>query len=148
MGLCHEDRCRASSRPESQPSAQKLPGRHTIKVQRAGEALLSEIQLAESAKRGYLLTRDSNYLIEFKQSTRAVPRLFTELNDLVADNTEQQARLEALGPVIDDKVDEMDETLELDKQGERVRAIEDRRVRDGLHAVHQDESGQLEIGGA
>ena len=97
---------------------------HTIKVQRAGEALLSEIQLAESAKRGYLLTRDSNYLIEFNQSSGAIPRLFTELNDLVADNTEQQARLEALGPVIDDKVDEMDETLELDKQGERVRAIE------------------------
>lgn len=97
---------------------------HTIKVQQSGEALLSEIQLAESAKRGFLLTGDSDYLIEFNQSTGAVPRLFEQLSDLVADDTEQGARVETLGPLIDTKLAEMEDTLELNQRGERVQAIE------------------------
>jgi len=96
---------------------------HTIKVQKAGEALLSEIQLAESAKRGYLLTGDSDYLNEFNQSSGAIPRLFETLSDLVADNSDQVSRLETLGPLIDAKLAEMDETLEFDQQGERTEAL-------------------------
>ena len=96
---------------------------HTIKVQQAGEALLSEVQLAESAKRGYLLTQDSDYLIEFNQSTGAIPRLFQELSDLVADNSDQGSRLDTLGPLVDAKLAEMDQTLELDQRGERTEAL-------------------------
>jgi len=96
---------------------------HTVKVQKAGEALLSEIQLAESAKRGYLLTGDSDYLNEFNQSSGAIPRLFETLSDLVADNSDQVSRLETLGPLIDAKLAEMDETLEFDQQGERTEAL-------------------------
>ncbi|ODS03797.1 hypothetical protein AUC71_07630 [Methyloceanibacter marginalis] len=96
---------------------------HTIKVQQAGEALLSEVQLAEGAKRGYLLTRDSDYLIEFNQSTATIPRLFVELGDLVADNSEQGARLDKLGPLVDAKLAEMDDTLALDQRGDRADAI-------------------------
>ena len=96
---------------------------HTVKVQQAGEALLSEVQLAEGAKRGYLLTRDSDYLIEFNQSTATIPRLFEELEDLVADNSEQGARLDKLGPLVDAKLAEMDDTLALDQRGDRADAI-------------------------
>jgi signal transduction histidine kinase len=96
---------------------------HTIKVQQAGEGLLSEIQVAEGAKRGYLLTGDTDYLNEFNQSSGAIPGLFEKLNNLVADNTDQGARLEALEPLIEAKLDEMDQTLELDQQGERTEAL-------------------------
>gem|GEM_PF-323942 len=96
---------------------------HTVKVQQAGEALLSEIQLAEGAKRGYLLTRDSDYLNEFNQSSGAIPRLLEELSDLVADNSDQSLRLETLGPLVDAKLAEMDHTLELNQRGERTEAL-------------------------
>jgi len=96
---------------------------HTVKVQQAGEALLSEIQLAEGAKRGYLLTGDSDYLNEFNQSSGAIPRLLGELSDLVADNGDQGLRLETLGPLVDAKLAEMDQTLELDQRGERTEAL-------------------------
>lgn len=96
---------------------------HTVKVQQAGEALLSEIQLAEGAKRGYLLTRDSDYLNEFNQSSGAIPRLLGELSDLVADNSDQGLRLETLRPLVDAKLAEMDDTLELDQRGERTEAL-------------------------
>ncbi|HUU24294.1 MAG TPA: CHASE3 domain-containing protein [Methyloceanibacter sp.] len=97
---------------------------HTVKVQQAGEALLSEIQLAESAKRGYLLTRDSDYLNEFNQSSGAIPRLVEELSVLVADNSDQALRLETLRPLVETKLTEMDDTLELDQRGERTQALE------------------------
>jgi len=97
---------------------------HTVKVQQAGEALLSEVQLAEGAKRGYLLTRDSDYLIEFNQSTATIPRLLEELELLVADNSEQGDRLDKLGPLVDAKLAEMDDTLALDQRGDRADAIE------------------------
>lgn len=89
---------------------------HTIKVQQAGEALLSEIQLAESAKRGYLLTEESDYLNEFNQSTGAIPRLLEDLGNLVADNSDQGSRLETLGPLVNAKLAEMDDTLALDQR--------------------------------
>jgi signal transduction histidine kinase len=97
---------------------------HTVKVQQAGEALLSEIQLAESAKRGYLLTRDADYLNEFNQSSGAIPHLFENLSGLVSDNGDQSARLVALRPTVDAKLKEMDETLALDQQGLRPEALD------------------------
>jgi signal transduction histidine kinase len=97
---------------------------HTIKVQQAGEALLSEIQLAESAKRGYLLTRDSDYLNEFNQASGAIPRLFEDLNGLVTEGTEQRSRLDVLRPTIDAKLAEMDDTLALDQQGLREESLD------------------------
>lgn len=96
---------------------------HTIKVQQAGEALLSEIQLAESAKRGYLLTEESDYLNEFNQSTGAIPRLLEDLGNLVADNSDQGSRLETLGPLVNAKLAEMDQTLALNQRGERTEAL-------------------------
>ena len=97
---------------------------HTVKVQEAGEALLSEVQLAESAKRAYLLTGDSDYLNEFNQSSGAIPRLFDELSGLISDNSDQGRRLATLEPVIDAKLSEMDQTLELDQQAKRTEALE------------------------
>jgi len=97
---------------------------HTVKVQEAGEALLSEVQLAESAKRAYLLTGDSDYLNEFNQSSGAIPRLFDELSGLISDTSDQGRRLATLEPVIDAKLSEMDQTLELDQQAKRTEALE------------------------
>jgi signal transduction histidine kinase len=96
---------------------------HTIKVQQVGEALLSEIQLAESAKRGYLLTEDSDYLNEFHQSTGAIPHLLEALGDLVAGNSDRGSRLDTLEPLVNAKLAEMDQTLALNQRGERTEAL-------------------------
>lgn len=68
---------------------------------------------AESAQRGYLLTGDDSYLIPWHQAVAAVPRLQGDLERLTADNSGQQARLALLGQVIQSKMSELAQTIDL-----------------------------------
>jgi signal transduction histidine kinase/CheY-like chemotaxis protein len=96
---------------------------HTIEVQQTAETLLSELQAAESAKRGYLLTGDKDYVTSFVQASGNVPGLLESLRKLTADNPAQQTRLFASEPLIDTKLEEMKHTLSLDGEGRREEAI-------------------------
>ena len=108
---------------------------HTIRVESTAEALLSDLQSSESAKRGYLLTQESDYLTDFGRSVATVPDLLDELHQLTADNPSQRTRLFALEPLISAKVSEMRRTLELDQRGERDQAIDIIRSAQGKKLV-------------
>jgi signal transduction histidine kinase/CheY-like chemotaxis protein len=108
---------------------------HTIRVESTAEALLSDLQSSESAKRGYLLTEESDYLTDFARSVATLPGLLDDLHELTADNPAQRTRLFALEPLISAKVTEMRRTLELDQKGEREQAIDIIRSTQGKKLV-------------
>ena len=128
---------------------------HTIQVESTAEALLSDLQSSESAKRGYLLTQESDYLTEFGRAVATLSGLLDNLHQLTADNPSQRTRLFALEPLISAKVAEMRRTLELDQKGDREQALNIIRsaqgkklvqtIRDELFAFLQTERDLLRM---
>jgi CHASE3 domain sensor protein len=65
----------------------------------AQSRLLRSIIDQETALRGYLLSRDSQFLQPYHSAEASVPGLFDQLRRETADNPEQQKQLEAVGRV-------------------------------------------------
>lgn len=79
---------------------------------------------AETGQRGYLLTGEARYLGPFE---RAQPRLrsdIAELRGLLATDSKQLATLNELSAVIDAKMAELSETIDLAKTGRRDAAMQ------------------------
>ncbi len=73
--------------------------RHTLEVLLQSERLVSLLQDAEIAQRGYLLTGAEHYLETYQQAHRDLGGTLSALRELTADNGEQQVRLDALEPL-------------------------------------------------
>ena len=72
---------------------------------------------AEAGKRGYLYTGDVRYLFPYKDAiARLAPQLDT-IAKLTADNPRQQALIPGLRNLVNEKVFEMAETIELYQAG-------------------------------
>src|SRR5215210_4486068 len=65
---------------------------HTLEVEQQIEAVLAQVQDAETRQRGYLLTAEGNYLRAFRQAVEETWTQFRELRRLTADNPEQGQR--------------------------------------------------------
>jgi signal transduction histidine kinase/CheY-like chemotaxis protein len=96
---------------------------HTLEVRRQADALLSDIQVAESSQRGYLLSNDSLYLAPYNGALRDARDSFAALDSLTADNAIQQTRLVALKPLVDAKFGELQNTVALAQSGEKDQAL-------------------------
>jgi signal transduction histidine kinase len=70
------------------------------------------VRSAESGQRGYLLTGKDAYLGPYESSLGRISFLEGELQRLTADDPDQQARLAALAPVVQRKLEEMAQTLQ------------------------------------
>ncbi len=66
--------------------------------------LLSDIQDAETGARGFVLTGREQYLAPVESAKTDLDRNFAELRAATADNPRQQERLDALQPLIDEKL--------------------------------------------
>lgn len=111
-------------------------------------ALISSVKDAETGQRGYLLTRDTRYLDPYR---RALASLRTQEADLLAEakiGRLPRADAEALIGLVDDKLDELDETIQvartrgqpaavaLVRSGQGKAAMEKIRARaDGIRAA-------------
>jgi len=127
---------------------------HTHEVQTAISRVLSTLQDAETGQRGYLLTNDISYLEPF---TSAIGRLDSELSilqQLTIDNSIQQARLERAYPLVESKLEELRNTIELmNTQGQKsalnlVKTNSGKETMDALRAIlkeMRDEEGKLLI---
>jgi signal transduction histidine kinase len=126
---------------------------HSLEVRQTEAQLFSLLQDAETGQRGYLLTEDQAYLAPYRAARKELPPLRRHLADLVADNAGQQARLQALLPLFDSKMDELRRTVDLFQAGQRqealamVRTDEGRqlmtRIRAGVAAFDQAELALL-----
>jgi methyl-accepting chemotaxis protein len=84
---------------------------HQVRIDLAG--LMSELKDAETGQRGYLLTGTDSYLEPYATALREIRNTLAEAVSLTADNPHQQRRLAALSPLIDSKLAELKETIDL-----------------------------------
>ena len=118
------------------------------------ESFFSEMKDAETGQRGYLLTGKDEYLEPYGTAVRAVPVQFEELRKLTSDNPSQQSHIETLRSLIDAKLAELRETIELRRtrgaeqaiavvSSDRGKQIMD-RIRVVIQAMKADELSLLD----
>lgn len=88
---------------------------HSLQVRDKLGELLAKLTDAETGQRGYVITGEERFLEPYSGASQAVSQEMNDLRKLTADNSSQQQRLDALGPLITDKFDELQETIDLRK---------------------------------
>jgi PAS domain S-box-containing protein len=79
-------------------------------------ALLSSLKDAETGQRGFLLTGEERYLEPYRHAVTEVPALLDKLAVLMASRRpEQAARLERMRPLIRGKLDELGDTIRVQR---------------------------------
>jgi signal transduction histidine kinase/CheY-like chemotaxis protein len=96
---------------------------HTFEVQSEFQSLLNNLRTAENAQRGYLLTENDPYLLPFEATKARIAPLLDGLRQLTADDPNQQARLARLDPLLKSRIELMDRTIAMTKQGQRDQAV-------------------------
>jgi two-component system sensor histidine kinase/response regulator len=88
---------------------------HTHEVLTKLESVLSVLKDVETGQRGYLITGDVQYLEPYDAAISKLKRVYEEVKDLTKDNPGQQGRLDLVMPLIEKKLAELRETIELRK---------------------------------
>jgi methyl-accepting chemotaxis protein len=86
---------------------------HTHQVRLELADLLSELKDAETGQRGFLITADDSYLVPYQSALGSIKSTLDDLRKLTVDNPDQQRRLAALSPVIDVKLAELKQAIDL-----------------------------------
>ena len=105
---------------------------HSLEIRQVQADLFSAVQDAETGQRGYLLTGDLNYLAPLEGSRARIGSLEAKLQRLTRDEPPQQARLDRLGVLIDAKMNELDRTVSLRRQGRANEALALVNTHEGL----------------
>jgi len=92
------------------------------------------LQQVESSQRGFIITQDEAYLAPFNAARDRVMPLYEELREDVAGKPKYRDRVEALGPALQQKLDELDETIAL---------VRDDRMADAVAVVRTDRGRQI-----
>ncbi|MBB5746627.1 sensor histidine kinase [Brevundimonas variabilis] len=106
-------------------------------VRRAGRTLLISLQQAESAQRGFLLTGQASFLVDYQTAERMAFTRLDELEDRIAGDTVGEAAIEGLEASIRAKFTEMNATLDASRAGRVGQAIT--RVRSGRGKALMDD---------
>ena len=96
---------------------------HTQEVIAETGAVLSSLKDAETGQRGFLLTREEQYLTPHAEAKRALPTEIRTLRRLAADNPVQRARVDTLETLTTQKMAEIDQTIAIARNGEVTRAL-------------------------
>jgi methyl-accepting chemotaxis protein len=75
--------------------------------------LTSVLKDAETGQRGYLLTGDDAYLEPYRLADASISNVIKQLRELTADNPAQTHRLEQVMPLIQSKMAELKQTIDL-----------------------------------
>ncbi len=86
---------------------------HTYLVRTEIANLQSELKDAETGQRGYIITGDDSYLEPYRSALDAITATLGDVRKLTADNPDQQRRLALLPPLIDGKLTELKQTIDL-----------------------------------
>jgi methyl-accepting chemotaxis protein len=86
---------------------------HTYQVRTGLADLLSTLKDAETGQRGYIITGDDGYLQPYTSGARQAKTLIDAVRTLTADNPDQQRRFATLASVIDAKLAELAQTIDL-----------------------------------
>ena len=111
---------------------------HTIEVENQINALLLEIRRAESAARGYLLTRGPEFLADHDAAVAAVRPDLDTLAQLTADNPRQVDHVVRLRSAIAARLNQFARQIQFVKQGDEAGAttlVRDVAVRDATTSI-------------
>ncbi len=97
---------------------------HTHEVLDAIADLGIAIRDAETGQRGYLLTQDETYLAPYHAALGQVSLLQGDLQRLTADNQSQQAAIRTLGPLLQRKLEELGQSIQIDRDRGLESALE------------------------
>jgi methyl-accepting chemotaxis protein len=86
---------------------------HTYQVLDQIAALNSSLKDAETGQRGFVITGEEGYLAPYTGALSALSAEQQALRTLTADNPQQQQRLDQLAPLIDAKLAELKNTIDL-----------------------------------
>ncbi len=86
---------------------------HSQEVVITLERMLSTLKDAETGQRGYLLTGSASYLQPYNSAIAQIYQRVEQLQTLTSDNAGQQQRLAILQPLINEKLSELDQTIQL-----------------------------------
>lgn len=78
---------------------------------------------AETGQRGFLLTNKSEYLLPYENAIKAIPESFNELEKTLYDQPDQLQRLKIAESLIDGKLKELKETIQLKKANKSNEAV-------------------------
>ncbi|MCC5604722.1 response regulator [Nostoc favosum] len=86
---------------------------HTYQVLSQLEDLNLQLTNAETGQRGYIITGEQRYLEPYNAAIQVLNQKVRELQRLTADNPKQQQQIDILQPLITDKLNELQETIDL-----------------------------------
>ncbi|ONN63891.1 response regulator [Herbaspirillum sp. VT-16-41] len=108
---------------------------HTMQVREQLQNLVSTLKDAETSQRGFLLTGTESYLSPYNQARAALPGEITRLRELIVDNPDQVKRLSQVERVVNDKMEELAETITRRRNGDAAGAL----------AVVQSDRGKMSM---
>ncbi|TLU71390.1 CHASE3 domain-containing protein [Lichenicoccus roseus] len=111
----------------------RIWSQHTEEVLGAIQSLNVAAHDAETGQRGYLLTGDDDYLLPYEQALGRVTFLQGDLQRLTADNAVEQDRLRQLSPILQRKLEELAQTVQLKRDGSTDEAMRIVQTKAGLH---------------
>lgn len=104
---------------------------HTLLVQQELSNWLSAAQDLETGQRGYLLTRNPQYLEPYQSARKSLGRIHSDLKELVGDSPQQLATVEAIDKTLQERLAVIDRNLaEIDTS--REEAPKDQAAGNGL----------------
>jgi CHASE3 domain sensor protein len=128
---------------------------HTQKVRHDLAELLIQLVNAETGQRGFVITAKDEFLEPYNEALGTIDKNFAELRQLTIDNPGQTRRLDALRPLIDSKLLEMKNRIELRRTGSFEAAAasiltgDGKRLMDGIRMVlremDQEEERLLDV---
>lgn len=96
---------------------------HTLEVLIDLEHVLHTAAEAESAVRGYVLTKDDRYLGNYRNAVIVIPRQFALLTQLSYDNPKQVARIQQASRLAAEKLARLGTVVELTRTGQHARQV-------------------------
>ncbi len=115
--------------------------RHTLALRQQLSDVLTLVQRAESAQRGYLLTGRNEYLLPYGNAVAQLPATIAQTNRLIGYSPAQQQTFARLRQLIDGKLKETREAIDDRKAGKidaalgLVNSDEGLRLMDGIGAA-------------
>ncbi len=92
---------------------------HTWQVINQVESIMSSAKDAETGNRGYLITGDESYLEPYTVARHDLPEMLDRFKDLTSDNSNQQRRLMEMQAVLEQRLDLLEQGIELRHRNDR-----------------------------
>ena len=91
---------------------------HTYQVVSLIHDTVAKLEAAENAARGYVLVGDETLLIDFDVAQGVLPERLNRLQTLTSDNPDQQKRIEQLRPLLTERLNLLQQSIQFQKAGQ------------------------------